>query len=172
MLKIDFLACVQGSQEQRVSIRTSEMSGGNQVLPPAAELASRCPLLGCTGGTNWKGWSKLQWPSEEGTLPGSPSGTHDASDMLSLALLLSPPEAISNSFPEGRGNSKSPGCPQRRSPYEIPPSSCQQSPTALLGMRGLSLSPLPIPKLTEATGPLGACFLCNPSSGPRGAVAC
>lgn len=77
-----------------------QLTGKNRGLPWSeltmrwSSKASNCwtcqlmSLLERSGGIRRKGWSKLYLPREEWALPGSPSGMHDAFDMLSFALLF------------------------------------------------------------------------------------
>ena len=131
------------------------------------------PLLDCTGGVRRKGWSKLHLPREGWTLPGSPSGMHDASDMLSLALLLFP-QSNEQQFPRRRDEQQV----TQLSPEEV----STWNPSILLPANPyridwyeeamVFLSPLWMQRLTEAAGHLGAFLLHSHSSGWRGTAGC
>lgn len=118
-----------------------------------------------------KGCSKLHFSREEWALPGSPSGMHDAFDMLSFALLF-PPKVISSSFPEGGGKTASDPAVLKGGLHMKFLYPAGKYLLEWLAWGGYSLSAPTFNSEMEAAGPLGVFLLQNPSSGLRGMAAC
>lgn len=136
--KTGFLAGALGSRGQRVTM-TLVMPGGHQAVPAAMGGSVDARLYVALGA--WGERSEVQWTKR--TLPGLPVACmmHSCAEPCPAAV---PQGAITASQKDGEQQETQ--LSLERSPYEIPPSSCQQTPLGRLSRVPRSLSPCLIPE--------------------------